>query len=304
MPSQPAHVPVLLPQVMDVLQPAGRAVLVDCTIGLGGHGEALLDAAGPEARLIAIDRDEASLKLARKTLTRFGRRVRLFQADFADIADVLAEAGEQKVDLLLADLGVASSQLDDPDRGLSFSVDGPLDMRLDRRGPRKAADLVNGLSEADLADLIYGFGEERFSRRISRAVVAARKNNRIERTTELARIVAGAIPAAARRTRRGVHPATRTFQALRIAVNDELAGLERLLEQLPDLLADGGRAGIISFHSLEDRRVKRSFAQLGKAGRARVLTRKPLTAGANEIVRNSRSRSAKLRAIEMTERVL
>ncbi len=297
----PGHLSVLRTEVLRVLRPGGRRLLVDCTIGPGGHGEALLDAAGPGARLVGIDLDETQLRSARKDLARFGRRVRLFQANFADISEVLAEAGERQVDLLLADLGVASDQLDQADRGLSFSTDGPLDMRLDPRSPRTAADLVNRLSQAELADLIYTGSEERYSRRIARAIVAARKQNRIERTLELARIVAGAVPRAARRARRGVHPATRTFQALRIAVNHEMDNLDRLLEQLPDVLAPGGAAGVISFHSLEDRRVKRCFARLAERHQATVLTKKPIAAGAHEVETNPRSRSAKLRAIERTE---
>ena len=294
----PGHLPVLRTEVLEVLQPAGRRLLVDCTIGPGGHAEALLDAAGPDARLLGIDLDETQLKLARENLARFGRRVRLFHASFADISEVLGEAGERLADLLLVDLGVASNQLDQADRGLSFSADGPLDMRLDPGSPRTAADIVNRLSQDELADLIYTCGEERYSRRIARAIVTARKKNRIERTRELARIVAGAVPPAARKARRGVHPATRTFQAIRIAVNRELESLDALLELLPDVLAPGGRAGVISFHSLEDRRVKRCFARLAERHEATVLTRKPITAKADEIDRNPRSRSAKLRAIE------
>jgi len=297
----PGHLPVLPAEVLRVLHPAGRRLLVDCTLGPGGHAEALLDAAGPDARLLGIDLDETQLQRARKNLARFGGRVRLFHANFADISEVLAEAGERQADLLLADLGVASSQLDEADRGLSFAADGPLDMRFDRRSPRTAADLVNRLSAVELADLIYAGGEERYSRRIARAIVAARKQNRIERTLELARIVVAAVPPAARKARRGVHPATRTFQALRVAVNRELDSLERLLEQLPGVLAPGGRAGVLSFHSLEDRRVKRCFARLAERQEATVLTKKPITAEAQEIDRNPRSRSAKLRAIEKTQ---
>jgi len=296
----PGHQPVLCAEVLRLLQPAGRPLLLDCTVGLGGHAEALLDAAGPDARLVGIDLDEEGLKQARRNLARFGRRVRLFHANFADIAEVLAEVGSPRVDLLLADLGVASSQLAQADRGFSFSVDGPLDMRLDRRRGRTAANLVNRLSEAELADVIHACGEERYSRRIARAIVAARQDNRIERTLALARIVAGALPPAVRRARRGVHPATRTFQALRIAVNDELGNLERLLGQVPGILVPGGRAAIISFHSLEDGRVKRCFARLAERGEATVLTRKPVPAGADEIERNPRSRSAKCRAMERT----
>jgi 16S rRNA (cytosine1402-N4)-methyltransferase len=285
-------------EVLRMLCPAGRRVLLDCTIGPGGHAEALLDAAGKDARLIGIDLDEASLRLAGRNLERFGRRVRLFQANFADLEEVLAEAGERQVDLLLADLGFSSAQLAEADRGLSFSVDGPLDMRLSRQTRSTAGELVNRLAEAELADLIYGYGQERYSRRIARAIVAARKRNRIERTLELARIVSGAVPAAAREARRGVHPATRTFQALRLAVNDEMGNLERLLEQLPKVLSPAARAGVISFHSLEDRQVKRAFAHLVENQQATLLTRKCVTAGPQEIDDNPRSRSAKLRAIE------
>ncbi len=297
-PQGPGHVAVLLSAVVELLAPAGRRLLVDCTVGLGGHAEALLDAAGTDARLIGIDLDEANLARAKANLGRFGERVRLFQANFADVAEVLDAAGQGSADLLLADLGVASTQLDDPDRGLSFQADGRLDMRLNVAVGRTAADLVNRMPEAELADMIYAYGEERFSRRIARAIVAARADKRIERTTELARIVTGAIPGAAAAARRGVNPATRTFQALRIAVNDELGSLEKLLASLPDVLAPQARAGIISFHSLEDRPVKQSFAQFAAAGRARALTKKPECAKVKEVAANPRSRSAKFRVIE------
>jgi len=293
-----AHQPVLREEVLRLLRPTGRRILLDCTVGLGGHAEAMLESAGPEALLIGTDVDEGNLRLARQRLARFGGQVRLFLANFTQLPAVLAEAGAPKADLLLADLGISSNQLDDPGRGLSFMVDGPLDMRLDPSGPRTAADLLADLSERELADVIYAYGEERYSRRIARAIVAARASEPILRTTPLARIVQASYPAPAKRSRKGVHPATRTFQALRIAVNDELANLERLLELVPELLAPRGRAGVISFHSLEDRRVKQAFARLDKAGWARVLTKKPLTPTAQEIEKNLRSRSAKLRVIE------
>jgi len=298
MTSDSGHTPVLLSEVVGLLPAGGPKVLVDCTVGLGGHAEALLESAGPDARLIGLDVDEENLRRAKRRLAPFGGRCRLFCANFADLPAVLAEAGEGRADFLLADLGVSSSQLADPDRGFAFSADGPLDMRMDRRLAGTAADLLGSLSEKALADLIYQFGQERYSRRIARAVVAARKAAPIERTLQLAEIVARAMPAPARRARRGVHPATRTFQALRIAVNDELASLERLLEALAGVLAPGGRAVIISFHSLEDRRVKRAFARLARIGAGRVLTDKPVTPSPQEIKRNPRSRSAKLRAVE------
>lgn len=293
-----AHVPVLLQEVLGLLAPAGRKVLVDCTVGLGGHSEALLEAAGPEALLIGSDVDESNLLVAKKRLERFGPRVRLFQANFAELDHVLAEAQVATADLVLADLGVASSQLDDPQRGLSFSAEGPLDMRLDPRLTRTAGDIVNTTEETQLANLIYELGEERYSRRIARAIVTVRRSEVIRTTGRLADIIMSAMPGAVRRSRHGVHPATRTFQALRLAVNDEMGSLARLLKLLPQVLSHGGRAAIISFHSLEDRQVKQAFAQWATTGEAGVLTRKPLTANENEIYVNPRSRSAKLRGVE------
>jgi 16S rRNA (cytosine1402-N4)-methyltransferase len=227
------HVPVLLREVLGLLAPAGRRVIVDCTVGLGGHSEALLAEAGSQSRLIGLDVDEGNLALARSRLGHFGDRVRLFQANFTELPEVLAQAGAEEVDLLLADLGVASSQLDDPERGLSFLADGPLDMRLDLRRTTTAADLVNRLGETELADLIYNFSDERYSRRIARAIVEARRATPFRRTGQLAQAVAGAYPRAAKASRLGVHPATRTFQALRIRVNDELGNLDRLLVACP-----------------------------------------------------------------------
>jgi 16S rRNA (cytosine1402-N4)-methyltransferase len=293
-----AHRPVLVTEVLELLAPAGRRVLVDCTAGLGGHAEALLQAAGEQALLIGLDADEGNLRRCKQNLERFGQRVRLFHANFTQLPEVLDECRLAGADLLLADLGVASSQLDDPERGLSFSVDGPLDMRLDRSQRRRAADLLNHLPEAELADLIFAFGEERYSRRIARAIVAARRQKPFERTLELANLVVAAYPAMARRSRRGVHPATRTFQALRIAVNDELANLDGLLRLLPKVLCVGGRAGVISFHSLEDGRVKRAFTDWELTGAARLLNQRILTAGEAEVQANPRSRSAKLRGVE------
>ncbi len=290
------HFPVLLAEVLQLLAPKGRETLVDCTIGLGGHAEAMLSAAGEQASLIGIDLDESNLLKTKERLARFGPRVRLFEANFADLDAVLAEAGVESADAVLADLGVASSQLDDPARGFSFQADGPLDMRMRREGPT-AADLVNDLDERALADLIWRFGEDRHSRRIARAIVRVRRSEQILRTVQLAEIIAGAVPR--QRDRRGrIHPATRTFQALRIEVNGELANLERLLGLLGGVLSVGGRAAVISFHSLEDRAVKRAFAAAAKAGTHRLIERKPRTCGEEERMNNPRSRSAKLRGIE------
>ena len=295
------HVPVMRREVVALLCPARRQVFLDCTVGLGGHAEALLAQAPADSRLIGLDVDRDNLDRAASRLARFQPRVKLQRANFADAKQVLDQSGVDAADAVLADLGLASNQLDDHRRGFSFSVDGPLDMRLDDRLEKTAGDLVNSLGETELADLIYTNGQERYSRRIARAIVSARSVQRIERTVELAGVVAGAYPRAARRSRRGVHPATRTFQALRIAVNDELGSLETLLRDLGDLLAVGGRACIISFHSLEDRRVKHAFAAMAGRGRAKVLTKKPLVPTAEEIAENPRSRSAKLRGLERIE---
>ena len=292
------HTPVLLREVLQMVSPAGARVLVDCTVGLGGHAAALLEAAGEQARLIGLDVDEHNLRRAKENLARFGSRVRLFQANFEFLREVLVEAQASSVDIILADLGVGSTQLDDAARGLSFMASGPLDMRLDPRLTRTAADVVRELPERELADVIFAYGEERYSRRIARAIAAARATRRIETTTQLAELVSSAVPAMARKARSGVHPATRTFQALRIAVNDELGALERSLAQWPGVLACGARAAVISFHSLEDRRVKQAFAGWARDGRAELLCKRPLTALADEIESNPRSRSAKLRGLK------
>ncbi len=291
------HLPVMLDEVLELLAPRCGQTIIDCTVGLGGHAEAMLDAAGADATLIGIDLDESNLLKTKERLSHLAGRVRLFRANFADICDVMAEAGVSSVDAVLADLGMSSSQLDDPDRGFSFQADGPLDMRYGREGP-SAADLVNTLGEAELADLIYRYGQDRHSRRIARAIVRARGREPIERTRRLAQIVAAAMPHKPTRRRKTIHPATRTFQALRIAVNGELESLERLLEKLPGIMSVGGRAAVISFHSLEDRLVKRAFAAAVESGTHRLLNRKPRTAGLDEVGENPRSRSAKLRAIE------
>lgn len=294
-----AHTPVLLGEVIQLLSPGGKQTIIDCTIGLGGHAEALLGQAGPQAQLIGIDVDESNLRRAKENLSQFEGRFRLFQANFSDLTTVMSAAGVERADCILADLGIASSQLDDSTRGLSFAADGPLDMRLDDRLQQTAGDIVNKTNEKELADLIYAYGEERYSRRIAKAIVAERATKPITRTVELADICYRSYPAAVRRSRRGVHPATRTFQALRIAVNDEMGCLDKLLGLLGGAVSPGGRAAIISFHSLEDRRVKHAFADMESSGLARRLTKKPITPAPAEIETNPRSRSAKLRGIEM-----
>lgn len=293
------HAAVLVRQVVEALAPTPAALIVDCTVGLGGHAQALLEAAGTDSQLIGLDLDEGNLRAAHERLSPFGSRVRLFSANFAQVDEVLAQAGAKQADVLLADLGISSTQLDDPARGLSFSADGPLDMRLDQSSGRTAADLVNMIGEQELADVIYCYGEERYSRRIARAIVAARRTGRIERTLQLSEIIERSLPPIVRHQRRGAHPSTRTFQALRIEVNRELESLETLLRLLPRVVAPGGRAGIISFHSLEDRLVKQAFLNYSNADTARILTKKPITADSEEIAENPRSRSAKLRGLQV-----
>lgn len=299
------HLPVLLDDVLRLLAPQPGDVIVDATLGLAGHAARLLQAAGPTAQLIGIDVDPANLARAKERLVALGpgfdKRFRLFHANFSQLPEVLAEVDAARVDVLLADLGIASSQLDDPARGLSFQAAGPLDMRLDPRLERTAADLVNTLPEAELADVLYQLGGETFSRKIARTICRRRIDQRIDTTDELVRVVCSALHVDPLSRKSKIHPATRTFMALRIAVNEELDNLDRLLELAPDVLSPGGRFGVISFHSLEDRRVKQAFAAGAAAGIYQIVTKKPIQAIDPEIAANPRSRSAKFRVVCRTE---
>jgi 16S rRNA (cytosine1402-N4)-methyltransferase len=293
--SSPPHRSVLLDEVVAALAPALSAPgawLLDGTLGAGGHAEALLDAC-PGARLLGLDRDPEALELSRARLARFGERARLERAAFADAPAVARAAGVEAVGAALVDLGVSSMQLDRPGRGFSFSRPGPLDMRMDPGLPESAADLVARLPEGELADVIYHLGEDRLSRRIARAIVKAREAAPILTTERLAEVVRGAVPRAER-----IDPATRTFQALRMAVNDELGQVERGLPALFDLLAPGGRLAVIAFHSLEDRPAKQLLKRLKLEGRGRPLTKKPVRPGPEEERTNPRARSARLRVVE------
>jgi len=305
------HIPVLLDAVLDLLRvaelPAG--CFVDGTVGAGGHAAAILETA-PQARLLGLDRDPAALALARQRLAPFGERATLLHASYEDMSAAVAGwlgDGAAGVDGILLDLGVSSMQLDTPERGFAFMQDGPLDMRFDPTsdGPT-AAELVNHLDADELADILYRYGEERHSRRIAQAIVAARP---LHTTRALAEVVARA----RRGPREKIHPATRTFQALRIAVNDELGAVERALPRAIDLLRPGGRLAVISFHSLEDRIVKQTFKReatdclcpprqpvctCGHRARVALITRKPVEATEAEIALNPRSRSARLRVVE------
>jgi 16S rRNA (cytosine1402-N4)-methyltransferase len=294
------HVPVLLSEVLAGLAPHSGGRYVDGTLGGGSHAAAVLDASAPDGRLLGIDADPAALAAAGARLAAFGERARLVHGNFREIGRLAREHGFDGVDGLLLDLGVSSHQLDTPERGFSFAADAPLDMRLDPTAGATAADLVNETPEGELADLIYRYGEERGSRRVARFIAEARRKRPIETTGELAELVARALGG-----RHGkLHPATRTFQALRIAVNRELESLELALPQAVDLLAPVGRLAVISFHSLEDRIVKLFFrSESGYGGseqpaRLQIITKKPIEAGEQEARANPRSRSAKLRIAE------
>jgi len=289
--SVPVHVPVLLEPVVELLQPRAGAVVVDGTLGGGGHTRALAEGVGPEGLVVALDRDPAAIDAATRNLA--GMPVKLVHANFRDLPEVLEEIAIPAVDAVLLDLGLSSDQLADTSRGFSFLSDGPLDLRFDPTRGEPARRLVNRLGAEHLADLIYQYGEERFSRRIARAIVQQRRGEPIETARQLAELVSRCLPGSARGQR--IHPATRTFQALRIAVNDELKSLEIALRRIPDCLRPGGRLGIISFHSLEDRRVKEAFRT---DSRLQVVTVRPVRPSEEEMDRNPRSRSAKFRVAE------
>jgi 16S rRNA (cytosine1402-N4)-methyltransferase len=285
------HVPVLLHEVIEWLAPRPGQIFVDGTLGAGGHTRALAEHVGDQGAVIALDRDPAALAAAERNLA--GLPIKLAQSNFSELPEVLREVGIEKVAGIVFDLGLSSDQLADETRGFSFQTAGPLDLRFDPTHGEPAARLVNRLSEQHLADLIYQYGEERYSRRIARAIVERRREQEIISASDLAEIVRHAIPRSKHEER--IDPATRTFQALRIAVNDELKSLETALKRLPDSLGPGGRLAIISFHSLEDRRVKEAFRD---DPRLNNLTRKPIRPTEAEIAANPRSRSAKLRVAE------
>ncbi|HEX6989574.1 MAG TPA: 16S rRNA (cytosine(1402)-N(4))-methyltransferase RsmH [Bacillota bacterium] len=302
------HEPVLVGEVLHYLAPRPGGIYVDGTVGAGGHSDAILEAVDGRCRLIGIDRDPEALAAARRVLARWGEAVQLAHANYAGFEAVLDDLGIGTVDGFLLDLGVSSLQLDRPERGFSYQQDAPLDMRMDQTGGPTAADLLNRLDAGELTRILREYGEERWAARIAAFIVDARQRDRIATTAQLEAVIKAAIPAAARR--RGGHPARRTFQALRIAVNDELGALSRVIEPAARRLAAGGRLVIISFHSLEDRIVKRWFQRLSRGcacppgaecrcGGERileVLTRRPVKAAEHEVRRNPRARSAKLRA--------
>jgi 16S rRNA (cytosine1402-N4)-methyltransferase len=285
------HTSVLLDETLELLAVRPGGLYVDGTLGLGGHAAAVLHRAAPEGRLIGFDRDREALGRAREVLASFAPRVRFEHGDFREAPKAL---GAEKADGILLDLGVSSLQLDRAERGFSFRLDGPLDMRMDQSAGPTAADLVNRMPEDELADLIYELGEERASRRIARAIAAARQKRHFETTGELAEVVRRA---AGRSRRPGLDAATTTFQALRIAVNGELDDLEGALRELAACLAPGGTLAVIAFHSLEDRPVKQTFRSLATDKGFALLTRKPVRPGEAETRTNPRARSARLRAL-------
>ena len=300
-----SHQPVMVEEVLHYLAPRPGGVYVDGTVGAGGHAEAVLNLLGGRCTLIGVDRDPFALNLAAHSLAPWGSSVRLVQAAFDDLEWIVSGQGAEAIDGMLLDLGMSSMQVDDAERGFSFHRDGPLDMRMDPETPLTAAEVVNSYPADRLEKLIRTYGEDRYARRIARAIVAARAKSPLRTTGQLATVVADAYPAPARG---GPHPARRTFQALRIEVNDELGRLERVLRSAIDLLAPGGRIVVLSYHSLEDKLTKRIFAEssdpdaplpgLGTSGEGvlQVLTRGAVLPSEAEVQRNPRASSARLRA--------
>ena len=308
--SENHHEPVMVDEVLEQLQPCASGVYVDGTVGLGGHSVAILDKTRPDGFLIGVDRDRESLAKASERLKSFSDRFRLVHDNFKNLSLTLNRLEIESVDGILLDLGISSWQLLSADRGFSFQTDAILDMRMDRTQSRTATNIVNETPEKELADIIYQYGEERFSRRIAAAIVNEREIAPITRCSQLAGIVSRVIPV---RGRRIIHPATRTFQALRIVVNEELRGLEEFLSEIIGFLKPHGRLVVISFHSLEDRIVKRTFRKLAgqcvcdaptelcrceRLVSGKILTPRPLTPGPKELTLNPRARSARLRAVE------
>jgi 16S rRNA (cytosine1402-N4)-methyltransferase len=292
------HIPVLAKTLSEQINLLPDAVMVDATIGHGGHSLLFGKNLSPKGTIIGLDVDPNSLAVAEQTLKDLPCKVILCRENFSLIGKVLKEHNIEKVDFILADLGICSAQLTDVDTGLSFQTNMPLDMRIDKRLNTTAADIVNSTDEKSLANLIFEFGQDRASRRIAKFIVHHRRNQKITTTAQLSDIVCRALGIPAKNRRTKIHPATRTFQALRIAVNDELDSLEALLDQAPELLNKNGILAVISFHSLEDRIVKLNFKKLKESGVYRIVTKKPLTPSQLEIDDNPRSRSSKLRIVQ------
>ena len=305
------HIPVLFHEIMDIMAPKAGEVFVDCTLGGGGHSRGFLERMGDDGRLIGIDQDTNALRAAQDNLAEFGDRVTYVHSNYNNLDEILNQYAPDGVDGILFDIGVSSHQLDEKDRGFSYMQDAPLDMRMDQSRKFSAWDVVNTYSEDELHRIIKEYGEERWAKRIAKFIVDFRKDKPVDTTGELVDIIKRAIPKGAREE--GSHPAKRTFQAIRIEVNDELGVLTRTISVAAKHLKKGGRLGIISFHSLEDRIVKEQFrylasdcicppelpfCQCDKVSEVKILTRKPVTATEEELAANSRSKSAKFRAVE------
>jgi 16S rRNA (cytosine1402-N4)-methyltransferase len=295
--SPQGHDPVLLHETLDLLKPTGSETHVDCTTGRGGHSLAIAQKLNSTGQLLCLDADSRNLEFAHQRLNDPQKNIRFFHANFAELEEVLSTAGLTQVDGILADLGISTNQLFQSEYGLSFSQSMPLDMRLDPRLEKSAADLVNHLHESDLADVLYNLAQERYSRRIAKKIVEARRLSPIVSTGQLAELVRSAIGHRGGAPQK-IDPATRTFLALRMAVNQEMQNLEAFLKIAPMLLKPDGRLVVISFQSMEDRLVKQAFRSLDESGRFQLLTKKPLCPTAEEIAANPRSRSAKLRALK------
>ena len=293
-----AHISVMPKEALEFLNLPQGGVAFDGTLGMGGHAYLMAQQVGPKGHVIGCDRDPSSLAKANERLSELKSNIDLVQGNFKDIRGILKDLKVDAVDGILLDLGISSFQLNDPLRGFAFKSEGPLDMRMDQTQGRSAADFVNRASEEAISQAIFEFGEDRFARRIAQAIVRARVEQEITKTNELADLILRALPKGYQRGR--IHPATRTFQALRIVVNDELGLLPQALNDCFDSLKVGGRLCVISFHSLEDRIAKNTFRRLSDEDRAQILTKKPLEASDEEAVINPRARSAKLRAIQRT----
>ena len=309
------HVPVLLEEVLEFLRCLPSGAFVDCTVGLGGHARAILERIRPSGGLIAIEADTEALQQARRNLAAWKEKVTYVQASYRRLSETLQRLGVRDVAGILLDLGMSSAQVESPSRGFSFSRRGPLDMRYDRRQPLTAADIVNRYPEKDLVKILREFGEEKAAKRIAAAIVRRREEWPLSTTDELAELVASV--ARPRPARGGIHPATKAFQALRVAVNDELGALSEALPQAIEVLRPGGRLIVLSYHSLEDRIVKQTFrgfekgcvcppsfpvCRCGRVSEVEVLTRKPMRPSEEEIRRNPRSRSARMRVCERKEK--
>lgn len=296
--SREYHIPVMLKEVIRYLNLSQGKIIVDATIGTAGHAQNILEKILPAGRLIGVDRDQESLGIARQRLEKFSAHCDFAYGNFSELDSLLKGLNIKKVDGILFDLGISSFQLRDPQRGFSFQNEGPLDMRLDRNSYIAAYDLLNNLNEEEISSMLWNFGQERWHNRIAHLVAEVRQRQPISTTRELADIVVRAIPYRYRHSHYRIHPATRTFQAVRIAVNRELEVLEVALEKALDLLNKGGRICVISFHSLEDRIVKLAFKKAASLGKVNIITNKPLTPESAEIGENPLSRSAKLRVAE------